>query len=480
MRDACFDAWEKEVGGRTMDLDFRGKNIAVVGLATENMPLIRYLKEAGAFVCGRDMKSSDKLEDRYQALLNLGIELRLGLGYLDDLNQYDIVFLTPGIPRCLPQLAEARRKGVRFSSQMELFFNICPATIIGVTGSSGKTTTTTLIGNMLLGSGFDTRVGGNIGKVLLNEVKDMTSKTKVVLELSSFQLQDMRISPKISLLTNITPNHLDVHKDMNEYIEAKKQVYLHQNSSDAVIFNLEDPLSHDFYREANGRVYFFSKKPLPQGLSGAYIKEGWVVVRDLAASSREILVCPVEDIRLLGIHNRENVLAATLIAYLVGAKIEAIAQAIREFKGVEHRLEYVATIEGIRYYNDSIATSPARAKAGILSFNEPVILIAGGYDKKIPFDELREAVLIKRPKAVVTLGATAPKIEQELFGLVPLYRAESFEDAICTASSLASAGDCVLLSPACASFDMFASYVERGKEFRRIVLKKAEAINPQN
>lgn len=463
-----------------MDLDFKGKNVAVIGLATENMPLIKFLKEAGANVCGRDMKTSDKLKDRYQALLNLGIELRLGFGYLDDFAQYDLVFLTPGIPRSLPELVEARRNGVLFSSQMELFFNICPATIIGITGSSGKTTTTTLVCNMLTGSGFDTRIGGNIGKVLLEEVRDMTSRTKVVLELSSFQLQDMNISPKVALVTNITPNHLDVHKDMAEYVDAKKQIYLHQKTDDVVIFNAEDPLSQGFDREATSRVYYFSKKPLKRDASGAYIRDDWIVIRDLNVRKEELLVCHVEDIRLLGLHNRENVLAAALVAYLVGAKIEAIAQAIRDFRGVDHRLEYVATIGGVRYYNDSIATSPARAKAGLLSFCEPVVLIVGGYDKKIPFDELREAVILKKPRAVVTIGATSQKIEEALFGLVPLYHTDTFEDAIYTAGSLASPGDCVLLSPACASFDMFASYVERGKEFRRIVLNKAEEINPQS
>ena len=463
-----------------MDLNFKGKNVAVIGLGTENIPLIKYLKDAGANVCGRDMKNSAKLGDLYQTLLNLGIELRLGLGYLEGLTQYDIVFLTPGIPRSLPELVEARRKGVRFSSQMELFFNICPATIIGITGSSGKTTTTTLVGNMLSGSGFDTRIGGNIGRVLLSEVMDMTPRTKVVLELSSFQLQDMKISPEIALITNITPNHLDVHKDMHEYVEAKKQIYLHQTSENAVVFNAEDPLSTGFDKEAPSRVYYFSKRPLPEGLSGAFIRDGWIVIRDLNAVTKELLVCSINDIRLLGLHNQENVLAASLVAYLVGAKIEAIAQAIREFKGVDHRLEYVATIGGVRYYNDSIATSPARAKAGLLSFSEPVVLIAGGYDKKIPFDELREAVLQKRPKAVVTVGDTSQKIAEALFGLAPIYHAETFEKAVDTASSLADPGDCVLLSPACASFDMFASYEERGKEFRRLVLKKAEELNPQS
>jgi len=219
---------------------------------------------------------------------------------------------------------------------------------------------------------------------------------------------------------------------------------------------------------------------LPEGLSGAFIRDGWIVIRDLNAGTKELLVCSINDIRLLGLHNQENVLAASLVAYLVGAKIEAITQAIREFKGVDHRLEYVATIGGVRYYNDSIATSPARAKAGLLSFSEPVVLIAGGYDKKIPFDELREAVLQKRPKAVVTVGDTSQKIAEALFGLAPIYHAETFEKAVDTASSLADPGDCVLLSPACASFDMFASYEERGKEFRRLVLKKAEELNPQS
>lgn len=459
-----------------MDFDFAQKKVAVIGLGIENLPLIRYLKKSGAFVSGRDIKTSDKMEDRYLELKNLGIELRLGPGYLADLEQYDIVFLTPGIPRNLSELVKAKEKGVCFSSQMELFFKLCPGEIIGITGSSGKTTTTTLVGEMLSRSGFDTRIGGNIGKVLLGEVGDMTEKTKVVLELSSFQLQDMRISPKVALLTNITPNHLDVHKDMAEYIFAKKQIYLHQNRSDIAVFNAEDSLTREFYKEAKGEVYLFSKTVLPQNMLGAFIQDGWIVLRDRA---EEIRVCSVDDIRLLGTHNRENVLAAALVAYLSGAKIKAISEAIREFRGVEHRLEYVATIEGVRYYNDSIATSPARAKAGLLSFQEPVVLIAGGYDKKIPFDELKEAVQLKKPRAVVTIGVTAAKIEEVLGGIVPLYRANTLKDAIDQASSLAKSGDSVLLSPACASFDMFASYVERGKEFRRVVLNKAKDPNPK-
>lgn len=456
-----------------MDLDFAGKNIAVVGLATENLPLIKYLKNAGARISGRDIKNSEKMGERFRELLNLGIELQLGGGYLEDLEQYDLVFLSPGIPRSLDELVAARKKGVRFSSQMELFFNLCPATIIGITGSSGKTTTTTLVGEMLSRSGFTTRVGGNIGRVLLDDLKEMTTKTKVVLELSSFQLQDMNISPEIALLTNITPNHLDVHKDMLEYIMAKKQIYRYQNNTDKAVFNAEDPITHDFYKEARGKSYLFSKKPLPENQEGAFIKDGWIYLR----VKEEQKVCPLEAIRLLGMHNRENVLAATLVAYLAGAKIKAIAEAIHDFTGVEHRLEYVATISGVRYYNDSIATSPARAKAGLLSFREPVILIAGGYDKKIPFTELKEAVIIKKPKAVVTLGATADKIEATLKGLVPFYRTDSLQAAVDKASALAENGDCVLLSPACASFDMFSSYIERGREFKKAVLQKAKEAN---
>ena len=457
-----------------MEVDFAGKNVAVIGLATENLPLIRYLLQSGAKVTGRDAKDSEKLGERFKELQNMGIEMQLGPSYLEGLEQYDLVFLSPGIPRGLDELVAARGKGVSFSSQMELFFKLCPAQIVGITGSSGKTTTTTLIGEILANSSFDTRVGGNIGKVLLDEINDMTPETKVVLELSSFQLQDMRVSPAISLLTNITPNHLDVHKDMTEYIEAKKQIFLHQKAEEIAVFNADDPLSHDFYQEAPGKYYLFSKKPLPTGVEGAFIRDNWIMVR----VGKEKKVCPVEAINLLGIHNQENVLAATLIAYLAGAKLEAIASTIANFKAVEHRLEYVATIKGISYYNDSSATSPARTKAGLLAFREPVILIAGGYDKKIPFDELKEAVLIKRPKAVVLLGATTKKIECSLKGLVPLYQVRSFEEAVLKASSLATSGDCVLLSPACASFDMFSSYVERGKEFRRLVMKMASEVNP--
>ncbi len=456
-----------------MDLDFTGKNIAVVGLATENLPLIRYLKNAGANISGRDIKNSEKLGQRFYEMVNLGIELQLGTGYLDDLEQYDLVFLSPGIPRSLKELVVAREKGVLFSSQMELFFNLCPATIIGITGSSGKTTTTTLVGEMLSRSGFDTRVGGNIGRVLLDDLKEITPDTKVVLELSSFQLQDMNISPEIALLTNITPNHLDVHKDMSEYITAKKQIYRNQKRTDMTVFNAEDPITHNFYKEARGKSYLFDKKPLPENLEGAFIKDDWIYLR----IKEEQKVCPLDAIRLLGMHNRENVLAATLVAYLAGAKIPAIAEAINDFTGVEHRLEYVATIFGVRYYNDSIATSPARAKAGLLSFREPVILIVGGYDKKVPFNELKEAVIIKKPKAVVTLGATAGKIEATLAGLVPLYRTDSLQAALDKASDLAKAGDCVLLSPACASFDMFSSYIERGREFKKAVLQKAKEVN---
>lgn len=459
-----------------MDLDFSNKNVAVVGLGVENLPLVKYLKKAGANVSGRDIKSAEVLGDRFFKLKNLGIEMVLGPSYLEGLDEYEIVFLTPGIPRSNRQLQEARKKGVRFSTQMELFFTLCPAKIIGITGSSGKTTTTTLVGDMLLRSGLDTRVGGNIGKVLLEEISDMSEETRVVLELSSFQLQDMLVSPNISLITNITPNHLDVHTDMAEYIEAKKQVFLHQTKSDVVVFNAEDPLVNSFVQEAKGKAYLFSKKPLPLGVEGAFIKDKWIVLR----LDEEIKISPVESIKLLGLHNRENVLAATLIAYLAGANINAIREAISEFRGVEHRLEYLATIEGIRYYNDSIATSPARAKAGLLAFNEPVVLIAGGYDKKIPFDELKEAVKLKKPRAVVTLGDTAPIIENSLQGLVPLYRVDSLEEAVKKASSIAKAGDCVLLSPACASFDMFSSYIERGNEFKRLVLNKVKDINPES
>ncbi|MDI6870463.1 MAG: UDP-N-acetylmuramoyl-L-alanine--D-glutamate ligase [Bacillota bacterium] len=452
-------------------VDVAGKRVAVVGLGVANLPLVRFLQGKGAMVTGCDRKSREELGDRMRQLEEAGCALQLGPGYLSNLAEQELIFLTPGMRKNLPEIERARAAGAVVSSEIRLFFELCRAPVLGITGSSGKTTTTMLSGRILEANGDQVWVGGNIGQPLIEEVERIPPSAKVVLELSSFQLEDLTQSPRLAVVTNVTPNHLDQHASMEEYVEAKKRIFRYQGARDACVFNYDNPVTREMASECPGRAVFFSRQ---QELGeGAFLRDADFVLR---LDGREEQVCRRGEVKLLGAHNVENVLAASLAARLFGAGVEAIREAVTTFTGAPHRLELVREVGGVRYYNDSIATTPARAMAGLASFAAPVVLIAGGYDKKLPFDEFAQAV-VDRAKAVVLLGATAALIEQAIRRaaaesnreIPPLIRVGSLAEAVAEAARRAEPGDVVLLSPACASYDMFQNFEERGQRFRELV-----------
>ena len=455
-------------------MGWRDRRVAVIGLGISNIPLIRYLVAEGAQITVCDRQKPIDLESRLSQIAGLPVSYKLGEGYLDDLQDFDVIFLSPGIPKDLPEISALREQGVRLSSEMEVFFKLCPAPIAGITGSSGKTTTTTLVGEILEAQGeHRVLVGGNIGNPLLDEIPTMSVEDLVVLELSSFQLELLPYSPRYALVTNITPNHLDVHKNMETYVAAKRHILAFQKPDDYVVLNYDNAATRSLAGQCPGQVFFFSR--LAEPTRGAFLRNGMIVVRDVGfAQGQEKTLCPIGAVRLLGVHNWENVLAAVTLSALCGATPEAIIKVIATFTGVPHRLELVEQIDGVKYYNDSIATSPARAIAGIKAFHEPIILIAGGYDKQLSFDELAKT-MCERVKAVVLVGTTADKIERAIRGQQQcsrepvIYRSVDFDNAVLKASQLAEAGDVVLMSPACASYDMFRNFEERGQRFRDLV-----------
>jgi len=452
-------------------VSWKGRRVALVGLGISNVAVARYLASKGALITACDQKSQSSLGQRYTELSALGVEFQLGPDYLGNLERFEYLMLAPGVPLSLPPLIEAERRGVVLSSEMNLFFSECRAPIIGITGSSGKTTTTLLLAEILTASGLATHVGGNIGRPLLEEVDALSSDTWVLLELSSFQLQLLQRSPQIALITNVSPNHLDVHRNMDEYIAAKKRVFQFQNPQDWLILNSDNRTTRLMGTEAVGQLAWFSRSKQPS--RGACVI-GERVMISRAGHLEE--VCHVQDIRLLGAHNLENVLAAVTVADLTDCPSDIMHDVITSFSGVEHRLEFVQELDGVAFYNDSKATTPTGTIAALHSFSRPVVLIAGGYDKHLPFGEMAEVALGKT-KAVVLLGATQEKIAAAIRDAAdrmgrdapPILQTHDLAGAVAMARRYADRGDAILLSPACASYDMFRSYEERGVQFREIV-----------
>lgn len=448
-----------------------GQKVAVIGIGVSNVPLIRFLIKHGAIVNAYDKRTKDELGDTYSTLLNLGVNFVLGNSYLDEIDsEIKLIFKTPGVRFDVPAIKKATNNGAKLSSEMELFFDLCPADIIAVTGSDGKTTTTSLINDMLERAGYKCYLGGNIGRPLIEDVEAIQKDDKVIIELSSFQLHTMRKSPKIAVVTNITPNHLDWHTDFDEYITAKKTIFTNQKPEERVVLNFDNEITRSFITETENYVFFSRKTSLNDGY--CLNQDNIICYCENGEVSREIL--DVNDIYIPGVHNIENYMAA--IAATDGlVNDEIINQTAKGFKGVPHRIEFVRELDGVRYYNDSIASSPARTTAGLNSFGDRVILIAGGYDKKIPFDEFG-TVICNNVKEVILCGFTADKIEESIIRsnnynpeLLAIYKIDIFEDAIKKAKEVAENGDIVLLSPACASFDMFKNFEERGNTFKRIV-----------
>ncbi len=445
------------------------KKVIVVGIGVSNTGVIRQMAAAGAEVTACDRRSREQLGDICSSLEALGVTLRLGEDYLDQLDA-DIIIRTPGLSFYKPQLQAAMARGVAVTSEMEIFFDLCPCPIIGITGSDGKTTTTTLIAEMLTRQGKKVHLGGNIGRALLPIVGEIGRGDYAVVELSSFQLMSMRRGPQTAVILNVTPNHLDVHKNMEEYIAAKENLIIHQNAFSRAVLGADNEITAAMADKVRGEALCFSRRT-PQ-TAGAYTDaEGniWMAYRGQTTK-----VMHTGDIKIPGSHNVENYLAA--ITALWGVVEPAVMrQVAQSFEGVEHRIEFIRELDGVRWYNDSIATSPTRTMAGLGCFSQKIVLIAGGYDKKIPFAPMAPRILDK-VKVLVTLGQTAAKIEEAVTGaagydpaVLKIIRAESMEDAVLKARAAAEAGDVVSLSPACASFDMYPNFEARGRHFKELV-----------
>ncbi len=447
----------------------KGKKVAFIGLGRSNLPLIKMFCDSGAVVYACDSREKDALGVNAQMAEDFGATLSLGAGYLDNLD-VQTVFRTPGMNYNSPVLAQMREKGVEVTSEMELFFELCPCKIIAVTGSDGKTTTTTIISELLKAQGYTVHLGGNIGNPLMPEIYDIKEEDFAVVELSSFQLISMRKSPCVAVVTNVAPNHLDVHKDMDEYIDAKRNIVLFQQAGNKAILNLDNDISYSFKDSTKSDILCFSRTK--QVESGAYVSNGEIRFTD---GNCDELVMSVDDIRIPGLHNVENYLAA-ICAVREFVSYDTIKNVAKAFNGVKHRAQLVREFEGIRYYNDSIASSPTRTACGMLSlFDEKLILICGGYDKNIPYAPLGP-VICDKVKTLILLGATGPKIEKAVKesanykeNLLQIFYADSMETAVNIARENASNGDIVALSPASASFDMYRDFEQRGEHFMSIV-----------
>ena len=448
----------------------KGKKIAFIGVGVTNTDCIRLFAKKGAEVSVLDRKSREQLGALADEFEQSGIRLVLGDGYLDGLTGYDAVFRAPGMYFHHPALEKARQEGAVITSEMELFFRLCPCKTYAVTGSDGKTTTTTLIAEMLKASGKKVYKGGNIGRALLPVVEEVSSDDAAVVELSSFQLISMRQSPDVAVITNVAPNHLDVHRDMQEYIDSKKNLILHQDGFSRTVLNRDNAITRDMTGLVRGELLTFSRQEAPR--FGAYLRQDGMLCMRCHGAETEIL--PMEQIRLPGLHNVENFLAA-YSAVWGDVPVEIMARTAQEFGGVEHRMELVRELGGVKWYNDSIGTSPTRTIAGLKAFGQKIILIAGGYDKKIPYEPLAP-YLCEKVSHLILMGATGPKIQQALEacpdydGQHPaLHWAESMEQAVQTADGLAGIGDIVALSPASASFDLYPNFEKRGEHFKRLV-----------
>ena len=443
----------------------KNKKVAVVGIGVSNIPLMNFLDELGAKVTGFDMKSEEDLGEIAKEFKAKGINLELGKGYLDRLTGYEVVFKTPSMRIDSEALVRCKREGAYITSEMEEFTKYCKGKVYGITGSDGKTTTTTIVSKLLKAQGYTTWVGGNIGNPLFAEIEKIKEDHKVVLELSSFQLMTMDSYMDVAIVTNITPNHLDMHHGMEEYIEAKKNVFKYQDENSLLVINDDNDITKEFYKEAKGKVEIFSSINIEN--EDAYYKDGVLYIH-----GKE--VCKREDIVIKGMHNVENYLAAFL-AVESDVAIENMKAVAESFGGVAHRCEFIREVQGVKYYNDSIASSPTRTLAGLKAFEKPVILIAGGYDKHIPFEPLAFEGY-EKIKSIVIMGATKEKIAKcfkdlkETKGIdIPVYMVNDMEEAVYKCKDIAKDGDIVTLSPACASFDMFKNFEIRGNVFKDIV-----------
>lgn len=467
------------------------ERILIIGLAREGFALAGFLAKRGARVTVSDAKATPELKSAAAELAELGVRASLGGHPEELLDEHPVIFVSPGVPLDIPFLRLARQKGKLLSTETRLFCQLCPAPITAITGSSGKTTTTTLAGEMLRAQGLTVHIGGNIGTPLITVLDLIKPSDQVVMELSSFQLEYFHTSanagaknapalwqplrqgwsPKTGAILNITPNHLDRHPTMADYIRAKRAILDYRTDSEVTVLGYDNPTTRRLGEELKERVIWFSLKntDLPES---AIVKNDMIT---LQLKGRKKEICPVSKIKLRGEHNLYNVLAASALAALAGAEEEAMATVITSFTGVEHQLQLVREKNEVRYYNDSIATSPERMMAALYAFDEPIVLLAGGRDKHLPWDEAARLIL-KKVRHLVLFGEAAELIAQAVVdemaktvrtGIV-IHRCEFLDQAVSTAASLAVPGDVVLLSPGCTSFDAFSDFAERGEYFRRL------------
>lgn len=459
--------------------NIKGKKVAVLGIGISNIPAIKYLVELGAKVSARDKK--EKLHDSVDMLKNIGVEFVLGDNYLKNLENYDYIFRSPGIKPFTYEIEKAVELGnTILTSEIEKVIELAPCKVIGVTGSDGKTTTTTLIAKFLEQAGYKVWLGGNIGTPLFSKLDEMKKEDVVVLELSSFQLMTLDKSPHISVITNISPNHLDYHKDYNEYIMSKANIFLSQNKNDILVLNKDCNITNNYLkiiedRNIDTNIRAFSVENAVK--KGVYLKNNYIVSNIFGKNEK---ICNIKDVKLVGIHNLANICAAATAIYDLVDKND-IKTVVTSFGGVEHRMELVAQKSGVKWYNDSIGTSPTRTIAGLKSFNDKVILIAGGYDKNIPYEPLSPYIL-EKVKHLILIGKTATKIrnaviaeakkqEVDLKEILDIVEFNTLEECVNYANKIAKENDIVVMSPASASFDMYKNFEERGNHFKKLVSK---------
>ncbi len=444
-------------------MELNGKRVLVVGLGRSGVASALFLKKQGARVAVSDTKSGDELRNEIPVLLDNGITVETGGHGERTFRGQDLIVVSPGVPVDAPPLKQARSLGESVIGEIELAAQFLPGPVVAITGSNGKTTTTTLAAEIMTASGFPTLVGGNIGTPAISLAERATPETVIVLEVSSFQLETIQtFRPKVAVVLNVTPDHLDRHRTFEIYVDAKARIFENQQASDFAVLNADDPTCVSMGTRTKAQVFWFSRHDEVQ--RGAWVRDGKILFRD-AKGQREIL--EVADIPLKGAHNLENVLAAVCAGALMGCPPDKIRQAVRDFKAVEHRLEFVATIRGVDYYNDSKATNVDATIKALESFPSNIHLILGGKDKGSDYTVLND-LLKQRVKRVYTIGAAAAKIEPQIKG-PEIIHAETLENAIRKANAAAQPGDVVLLAPACASFDQFKSYEHRGKVFKEIV-----------
>lgn len=446
----------------------RNKRVCVIGIGVSNTPLIELLLQSGICVTVCDRRSAQAIGDCAERIASMGAALRLGESYLDELD-FDVIFRTPGLLPTHPSLERARERGAVVTSEMEVFFALCPCRTIAVTGSDGKTTTSSIIAELLKAGGHRVHLGGNIGRPLLTQIPEMLPADVAVLELSSFQLHSISLRPDVAVVTNVSPNHLDVHPDFDDYVSAKKRIFANQTPDDRLILNMDNPYTAKFAGETRSRVSFFSRREMVR--DGVFCRDDTIYfARNYEVES----IIPASEILLPGVHNVENYMAAfSAVDGLVSPEMcRAVA---RTYGGVAHRLERIRVLGGVTYINDSIASSPTRTIAGLRAMRAKPILIAGGHDKNIPFDLLADEIC-ERCRALLLSGDTAEKIASAVQHSVfydplklPVKLVPDLRAAIDEARAMARAGDIVLLSPACSSFDRFRNFAERGDLFRNIV-----------